>query len=71
LIIVLSLTSFQSLFINFHLIFFEGSSWLFKYSDTLIRLFPIQFWQDIFLVFGILTLLAGILVGRLMRVRKD
>ena len=70
LIIVLSITSFQSLFVYFHLVFFEGNSWLFKYSDTLIRLFPIQFWQDVFLVFGISTLLGGILVGWLMRWRK-
>jgi integral membrane protein (TIGR01906 family) len=70
-IIVLSITSFQSLFVNFHLVFFEGNSWLFKYSDTLIRLFPIQFWQDIFLVFGIFTLLGGLLVGLLFRERKD
>lgn len=71
LIIVLSITSFQLLFVNFHLVFFEGNSWLFKYSDTLIRLFPIQFWQDIFLVFGLLTLSGGILVGLLLRVKKD
>lgn len=69
-VIVLSITSFQSLFVNFHLIFFEGNSWLFQYSDTLIRLFPIQFWQDLFLVFGVLTLLGGLLTGWLLRSKR-
>lgn len=45
--------SFNTFFTQFHAIFFEGDSWLFAYSDTLIRLFPEQFWTDAFiLVFG-------------------
>ena len=40
---------FWSFFAGFHSIFFEGDSWLFEYSDTLIRLFPLRFWQDTFL----------------------
>jgi len=69
LILFLTLISFQALFTNFHLLFFEGDSWLFFYSDTLIRLFPVQFWQDIFLVFGILTLAGGILLGWVLPAR--
>ncbi len=70
LLILLTLVSFQALFTNFHRIFFEGDSWLFFYSDSLIRLFPIQFWQDIFLVFGILTLLGGVLLGWVIPARR-
>ena len=69
MILFLTLISFQVLFTNFHLLFFEGDSWLFFYSDTLIRLFPVQFWQDIFLVFGILTLAGGILLGWVLPAR--
>ncbi len=58
-----TLVSFQSLFTNFHLLFFEGDSWLFYYSDSLIRLFPVRFWQDIFLVFGLITLAGGAVLG--------
>lgn len=65
-ILFLAIVSFRSLFTNFHLIFFEGDSWLFLYSDTLIRLFPIRFWQDVFLVLGITTLAGGILLGWLL-----
>lgn len=63
IILLLTVVSFQALFTNFHLLFFEGDSWLFFYSDSLIRLFPVQFWQDIFVVFGVLTLAGGILMG--------
>lgn len=62
-ILLLTVASFQALFTNFHLIFFEGDSWLFSYSDTLIRLFPMRFWQDVFIVFGLLTLLTGVTLG--------
>ena len=71
LVLILSIVSFQALFTNFHLIFFEGDSWLFYYSDTLIRLFPIRFWQDIFLVLGITTLSGGILIGWLLNNNRD
>lgn len=40
---------FDAFFVQFHLVFFEGNSWLFLWSDTLIRLFPEKFWYDAFL----------------------
>ena len=40
------LVGFDAFFTAFHGVFFEGGTWLFSYSDTLIRLFPIKFWQD-------------------------
>jgi integral membrane protein (TIGR01906 family) len=36
--------SFYELFTYFHKIFFVGDTWLFLYTDTLIRLFPLRFW---------------------------
>jgi integral membrane protein (TIGR01906 family) len=47
--------SFSFLFIGFHRIFFEGETWLFLYSDSLIRLFPERFWRDAFLWIAGLT----------------
>jgi len=55
--------NFSSLFTNFHRIFFEGDTWLFRYSDTLIRLFPIQFWRDAFIWIAVVTLLVGCCIG--------
>lgn len=54
--------NFRQLFTNFHRIFFEGDTWLFSFLDTLIRLFPMRFWQDVFIALGLFTLLgAGLL----------
>jgi integral membrane protein (TIGR01906 family) len=60
---------FFSFFTGFHHLFFEGDSWLFLFSDTLIRLFPIRFWQDAFLWAAILALGGGIALGLGMRTR--
>ena len=40
------LVCFDAFFTAFHGIFFEGDTWLFAYSDTLIRLFPLKLWED-------------------------
>lgn len=40
---------FDTFFVQFHQVFFEGNTWLFLWSDTLIRLFPVKFWYDVFL----------------------
>lgn len=54
--------NFDWLFTQFHHLFFEGDTWLFYTSDTLIRLYPMRFWQDAFIaVFG-LTLIGAILL---------
>ena len=51
---------FWNFFAGFHSLFFEGDSWIFRYSDTLIRLFPIRFWQDTFLLAAVVALGGGI-----------
>ncbi len=55
--------NFSAFFVAFHKVFFEGDTWLFKYSDTLIRLFPIRFWQDAFIAVGGSSLIGGVLLG--------
>lgn len=52
---------FDAIFTGFHRIFFQGNTWIFYYSDTLIRLFPLQFWQDAFILVGLLSALGAIL----------
>jgi integral membrane protein (TIGR01906 family) len=54
--------SFWQFFTIFHELFFSGNSWLFLFSDTLIRLFPMQFWQDAFLFSGILDVICGLVL---------
>jgi integral membrane protein (TIGR01906 family) len=64
-ILILVVISFSSLFTDFHRIFFSGDTWLFLFSDTLIRLFPMQFWQDAFIWMGVFTIVFAFLIGYL------
>ena len=59
----LLLLSFSVLFTGFHQVFFQSGTWVFYTSDTLIRLFPIRFWRDVFALLMVLTLVeAGLLL---------
>jgi integral membrane protein (TIGR01906 family) len=60
LIILFVLVAFDYLFVIFHELFFKAGTWTFLYSDTLIRLFPERFWQDTFLVVGVLSAALGL-----------
>jgi integral membrane protein (TIGR01906 family) len=41
-----ALVAFNAFFVVFHRLFFEGDTWLFAYSDSLIQFYPIRFWED-------------------------
>ena len=60
---IFAVISFWQFFTVFHALFFTGDSWQFLYSDTLIRLFPMRFWQDAFLFTGALDVLGGLALG--------
>lgn len=60
-IALLALFAWQSWFENFHLLFFKPGSWLFSYSDTLIRLFPLQFWMDATFIISTISFIGGLL----------
>jgi integral membrane protein (TIGR01906 family) len=62
-IILLVLLSFSVFFVAFHNIFFEPGTWLFYYSDTLIRLFPERFWRDIFIYVGVFSFVVGLVLA--------
>ncbi|MEA3307893.1 MAG: TIGR01906 family membrane protein [Chloroflexota bacterium] len=69
---VLMLLSWNDFFVGLHQLFFPAGSWLFQYTDTLIRLFPMRFWQDAGLaVVAVLAVLAFALalVGRMIQRR--
>ena len=55
--------NFDWFFTGFHLTFFEGNSWIFERSDTLIRLFPERFWFDAATLWGFLTLAEAVALG--------
>jgi integral membrane protein (TIGR01906 family) len=64
--------NFQWFFTQFHFLFFEGDTWLFYSSDTLIRLFPMQFWLDAAIGVILITLIgAGLLIWQGQRVKTN
>jgi integral membrane protein (TIGR01906 family) len=58
-IVVIAILNWDFFFTEFHTLFFAGGTWRFEYSDTLIRLFPEQFWFDAALTIGSMTVLAA------------
>jgi len=73
-IALLAIFSWQFWFNIFHLFFFKPGSWLFSYSDTLIRLFPVQFWFDATLTISLLSLISGLaiaFIGRQWRISLE
>ena len=59
--------SFGVIFVAFHNVFFAPGTWVFYYSDTLIRLFPERFWRDIFIYVGAISAGLGLAIGYLAR----
>ncbi len=61
-LLVLALVGWPFFFDSFHALFFEGDTWIFSTSDTLIRLFPQQFWFDAALSVGFLSLISSLII---------
>jgi uncharacterized membrane protein len=49
--------------VQFHELLFPPGTWTFAYTDSLIRLFPEQFWFDIGVLISVSTLILGSLVA--------
>jgi integral membrane protein (TIGR01906 family) len=60
---VVMAVSWWEFFQAFHAIFFESGTWMFDYSDTLIRLFPIQFWMDVATVAVVMLVVEAIVAS--------
>lgn len=63
LILVTVFLNFSALFTVFHQLFFVGDTWLFYFSDTLIRLFPMRLWQDLFIAIGALSIAGALFLA--------
>ena len=68
---VLAAIDFEWLFTEFHHIFFEGQTWLFKTSDTLIRLFPFAFWLNAMIfILSLILIFSALLIWQGNRLKK-
>ncbi len=59
---VLAVLGWESFFTRFHELFFPQGNWQFRMSDTLIRLYPPQFWTDAAILVALFTLLIIVLL---------
>jgi len=57
---VLAVLGWEQFFAQFHSVFFASGTWTFSLQDTLIRLFPGQFWVDGGIVVAGLVLIAAL-----------
>ncbi len=67
------LVAWPIFFVQFHELLFPPETWTFAFSDSLIRLFPEQFWYDIGVLVSVATLVLGVavtLLGWLMSRRS-
>lgn len=63
--------AFNAFFLFFHETFFESGTYVFRTSDTFIRLFPERFWRDAFLAVGFLSIMGGLAFGFGFRVKPN
>lgn len=66
-LVVYILLDWNHFFDSFHALFFAEGTWRFYYTDSLIRLFPIRFWQDAAITVGVLCAAASGLILFLLR----
>lgn len=57
---LLAVFAWDTWFALFHRFLFVPGSWLFSYTDTLIRLFPAQFWFDATIALSIFSFVGGL-----------
>lgn len=60
---LLAIFAWDTWFELFHRFLFVPGSWLFSYTDTLIRLFPVQFWFDATVTLAIVSLVSGLVLA--------
>lgn len=59
---ILGAVGWESFFTGFHEIFFSGGNWAFRESDSLIRLFPEQFWVDSAIGIAVFSVLVALVL---------
>ena len=65
LLVPVILLGFDGFFTRFHEMFFEGNSWRFSSTDTLIRIYPERFWEDVSRLAATITVVQAIVLAPL------
>jgi len=61
-VVILVLFAWERFFDQFHELFFAAGTWQFNYSDSLIRLYPVRFWQDTAINIGVFAGVGALLI---------
>ncbi|HZY42226.1 MAG TPA: TIGR01906 family membrane protein [Anaerolineae bacterium] len=56
------LINFDAFFLTFHQLFFAGDTFMFLYTDTLIRLYPEVLWSDASILIGVMTVVMAVVL---------
>jgi len=59
------LLGFDGFFTGFHEVLFEGGSWRFSDTDTLIRIYPERFWEDVSQLAAAITVVQALVLAPL------
>ncbi|WP_159614349.1 TIGR01906 family membrane protein [Glutamicibacter sp. JC586] len=62
MLMVAALMGWENFFTQFHALFFSEGSWTFSVKDTLIRLYPEQFWVDSAIGIAVLVIATVVIV---------
>lgn len=60
---IVAAVAWEWFFTAFHGLFFSEGTWTFRLTDTLIRLYPTQFWIDAAAVIGVITVGGAVLAA--------
>lgn len=60
---VFAAVGFSTFFTLFHRVFFEGDTWLFLYTDSLIQFYPLPFWFATSITLVLATLVEAGIIG--------
>jgi integral membrane protein (TIGR01906 family) len=61
-ILIFAIFAWDWAFTTFHKLFFTGDSWLFYIDDTLIRLYPVEFWITCTMMIGVVVIVMSLLM---------
>jgi integral membrane protein (TIGR01906 family) len=60
---IFAVTGFNTFFTLFHRVFFQGDTWLFNYTDSLIQYYPLPFWFATIISLVVSTLIEAVIIG--------
>ena len=68
-LLVIAVLAWETFFALFHSLFFDAGSWTFRITDTLIRLYPTQFWMDAAIAVALVAVIGAFVTMLITRPR--